>query len=83
MIGESLCRFQHFALSGIPLLCDGHLEEVPRIVKLVLQSHGPPSFKALFHDEVRNQESVLLLRRQDAVEHVLDSLLQFGVFELL
>ncbi len=69
VIGEPPGGVQHLGFPAQPVMLDGHLEEVPRVVHGVHQPQVAPALVLLLDDEVRDQEAVLLLRGQDAVEN--------------
>ena len=83
VVGEPLGGVEHLGIAGQLGVRDGHLEEVARVVHLVLQAQVVPSLVLLLHDEIRDEEPVLLLGGQDAIEDAIHALAQLGVVEVL
>ncbi|MCX5761371.1 MAG: hypothetical protein NTW72_07680 [Gemmatimonadetes bacterium] len=76
MIGEPPRRVEHPGLPGQFMMGDGHLEEVARVVHLVLQAQIVPALVLVLHNVIRDQEPVLLLGGEDAIENAFHALAQ-------
>jgi hypothetical protein len=83
MIGESLRCVNRLLFPAVPMMLDCHLEKVAGIVQLVLQAQGFPPLVGVMDDVVRNQETVLLLSGQDAIENAFHALAQLAIVAML
>ena len=83
VIGETLCGIERLGRAGQALVLGGEFKVVSGVVHLVHEPEVAPALVLLLDDEIRNEEAVLLLRGDDAVEHAVHAQAQRLIGEAL